>query len=201
MSASLDESFPDPPPRATVADVASPGPPTELRTARLLLRPWRAGDRDGLAAINADARVMRHIGGGVLDRTESDALWGRLRRDWTERGFAPWAVERTTDGALLGFCGLAVPTFLPQVLPAVEIGWRLRRDAWGRGYATEAASAALAAGWASLGLAQVIAIVHPENRRSLALAGRLGMRVTGRTRHAATGWDVLVLRVDRPADA
>ncbi len=172
--------------------------PAEIRTARLLLRPWRAGDRDGLAAINADPRVMRHIGGGVLDRAESDVLWGRLRRDWRDRGFAPWAVERVADGTLLGFCGLAVPTFLPQVLPAVEIGWRLRRDAWGRGYATEAAQAALAAGWTSMGLAQVVAIVHPENERSLALAGRLGMRVTGRTRHAATGWDVLVLRVDRP---
>lgn len=177
-----------------------PGLPHELRTERLLLRQWRAADRDDFAALNADPAVMRHIGSGPLDRAGSDALWSQLRRDWSDRGHAPWAVERARDGALLGFCGLAIPTFLPQVLPAVEIGWRLRRDAWGHGYATEAAQAALDAAWRMMGMAQIVAIVHPDNDRSLALADRLGMRVTGRTRHAPTGWDVLVLRVDRPAE-
>jgi len=163
------------------------------------LRQWEPTDRAEFAAINADAEVMRHIGSGPLDRAGSDALWSQLRRDWTDLGHAPWAIERVEDGALLGFCGLAIPSFLPQVLPAVEIGWRLRRDAWGSGYATEAALAALDAAWHRMGMAQIIAIVHPDNDRSLALAERLGMRVTNRTRHTPTGWDVLVLRVDRPA--
>jgi RimJ/RimL family protein N-acetyltransferase len=174
------------------------GLPQRLRTKRLLLRQWEPVDRAAFAAINADAEVMRHIGSGPLDRVDSDALWSQLRRDWTELGHAPWAIERAEDGVLLGFCGLAIPTFLPQVLPAVEIGWRLRRDAWGHGYATEAALAALDAAWHRMGMAQIIAIVHPDNDRSLAVAERLGMRVTNRTRHAPTGWDVLVLRVDRP---
>ncbi len=174
------------------------GLPPELRTERLLLRQWEPTDRAAFAAINADPTVMRHIGSGPLDRAGSDALWHQLRHDWAERGHAPWAVERVEDGQLLGFCGLAIPSFLPQVLPAVEIGWRLRRDAWGRGYATEAAVAALEAAWHQMGMAQIIAIVHPENERSMALAERLGMRVTNRTRHAPTGWEVLVLRVDRP---
>lgn len=177
-----------------------PGLPRELRTERLLLRQWVPDDRTDFAAINADPEVMRHIGSGPLDRAGSDALWSQLRRDWEELGHAPWAIERLDDGALLGFCGLAIPTFLPQVLPAVEIGWRLRRDAWGRGYATEAALAALDAAWHRMGMAQIIAIVHPDNDRSMALAERLGMRVTNRTRHVPTGWDVLVLRVDRPVE-
>lgn len=184
----------------TVANVEPSALPHELRTERLLLRQWRATDRDDFAAINADPVVMQHIGSGPLDRAGSDGLWSQLRRDWTDRGHAPWAIERADDGELLGFCGLAIPTFLPQVLPAVEIGWRLRRDAWGHGYATEAALAALDAAWHTMGMAQIVAIVHPDNDRSLALAERLGMRVTNRTRHAPTGWEVLVLRVDRPAE-
>lgn len=175
--------------------------PTELRTERLLLRQWRSEDRAPFAAINADPEVMRQIGSGTLDRAGSDALLRRLQGEWRARGHGLWALERVDDGALIGFCGLAEPTFLSQVLPALEIGWRLRQDAWGRGYATEAARAALEVGWGALGLAQVIAIVHPDNDRSLALGERLGMRVTNRIRHAATGWDLLVLRLDRPAGA
>lgn len=175
--------------------------PSELETPRLRLRQWRAGDRVPFAALNADPEVMRHIGSGALGRAGSDELLNRLRREWTRNGHGLWALERREDDALLGFCGLAVPGFGAGghlLLPAVEIGWRLRRDAWGHGYATEAARAALAAGWRDLGLAQVISIIHPDNERSMAVAERLGMRVTGRTKHAPTGWEVLVLRVDRP---
>ncbi|WP_320670302.1 GNAT family N-acetyltransferase [Patulibacter defluvii] len=171
--------------------------PDELPTARLLLRRWRADDHAPLAAINGDPEVMRYIGSGALSRAASDELVGRLEDEWRRCGHGLWAIERRADGRLLGFCGLAVPLFLSQVLPAVEVGWRLARDAWGHGYATEAAQAAVAAGWA-IGLRQLIAIVHPDNERSLAVAERLGMRVTGRTRHAASGWEVLVLRLDRP---
>lgn len=174
--------------------------PEEIRTDRLLLRRWRAEDREPLAAINADPLVMRHIGSGPLARPDSDELMRRLEEEWDRRGHGLWAVERVEDGELLGFCGLAEPLFLSQVLPAVEVGWRLRNDVWGHGYATEAARAAIAAGW-GIGLRQLIAIVHPDNERSLAVAERLGMRVTGRTRHAGTGWEVLVLRLDRPPDA
>jgi len=170
----------------------------ELRTSRLTLRRWRAADRAPMATVNADREVMRHIGSGPLDRAASDAQLGRFDAEWRRRGHGIWAVERRDDGRLLGFCGLTVPSFLPRILPAVEIGWRLRRDAWGHGYAAEAATAALDWGWTTLDLRQVVAIVHPENERSLALAGRLGMRVTGTARHVPTGWDVLVLRLDRP---
>lgn len=184
--------------RATVAGVNLRRAPTELRTERLLLRQLRAEDREAFAAINADREVMQWIGTSTLDRRRSDELWWRVLTEWKTVGHGLWGIERLADGELLGFCGLAIPSFMPQLLPAVEIGWRLRRDAWGKGYATEAARAAIACGWEVLELAQVIAIVHPDNERSLLLGDRLGMRVTNRIRHAPTGWDVLVLRLDRP---
>lgn len=174
--------------------------PPELRTERLLLRAWRATDREPFAAMNADPEVMRFIGSGVLHPVASDELRARLRREWTRTGHGLWALERTEDGAFLGFCGLTSPSWGgPGVEGETEIGWRLRRDAWGRGYAAEAAAAALSVAWRDLGLRAAIALVHPENARSLALAERLGMRVSGSTRHLPTGWDVLVLRTRRPS--
>ena len=125
----------------------------ELETARLRLRAWRAEDRAPFAAMNADAEVMRHIGDGrPLDRAASDALLGRLERHWGEHGFGLWAAEVRATGALAGFVGLAIPSFLPSVLPAVEVGWRLGREHWGRGYATEGARAAVDHGLGTLGL-------------------------------------------------
>jgi len=179
--------------------------PDELPTARLLLRRWRAGDREPLAAIGADVRVMRHIGSGVLDRAGSDALVARLEREWRERGHGVWALERRADGALLGFCGLTAPAFAIGGLGgerAVEIGWRLRHDAWGHGYAFEASTAAVGVAW-RIGLRRLVCLVHPENERSLALAERLGMRVAGTTvvrRPSGEPWRILVLRLDRPED-
>jgi RimJ/RimL family protein N-acetyltransferase len=152
-------------------------PGATVDTERLLLRRWRPDDAEPLAAINADPEVMRHIGAGVpLPRPLSDELLGHFEREWDERGFGLWAVEeRAVPGALLGFCGLTVPMFLPAVLPAVEVGWRIARAAWGRGIATEAARAALALGLEQLEMREIIAIVAPENTRSLRVCEKLGM--------------------------
>lgn len=175
--------------------------PAELRTARLVLRGWRATDREPFAEMNADPEVMRWIGSGVLHPVASDELRARLRREWTRTGRGLWAIERAADGAFLGFCGLTDPAWGgPGLDGEVEIGWRLRRDAWGHGYAGEAARAALGVAWEALGLDGAIALVHPDNARSLGVGERLGMRVVGTTRHLPTDWDVLVLRVDRPAE-
>jgi RimJ/RimL family protein N-acetyltransferase len=148
-----------------------------VRTDRLLLRRWRPDDADPFAALNADPEVMRFIGGGrSLARAESDALLRRFQEEWRERGFGLWAVEEeAAPGALLGFCGLTVPMFLPEVLPAVEVGWRLARPAWGRGIATEAARAALSWAWEHLDVSEVLAIVDPGNARSLRVCDKLGM--------------------------
>jgi RimJ/RimL family protein N-acetyltransferase len=169
-------------------------------TDRLLLRRWRAGDAAAFAAINADPEVMRFIGRGhVLGRGLSDDLIARFEREWDERGFGLWAVSRRDDpgGAPLGFCGLSVPMFLPAVLPAVEVGWRLARAAWGSGYATEAARAAVDFGFAERGMGEIVAIVDPENDRSLRVAEKLGMTPRPDRVHPGTGRRVRVLGITR----
>jgi RimJ/RimL family protein N-acetyltransferase len=186
-------------PQASPVAVRGTAPP-ELRTERLVLRPWRATDREPFAAMNADPEVMEYIASGVLHPVASDELRARLRREWARAGHGLWALERAEDAAFLGFCGLSAPAWGgPAVQDEIEVGWRLRRDAWGHGYASEAARAALRVAWDGLGLRSAIALIHPDNARSLGVAERLGMRVSGTTRHAATGWDVLVLRARRPS--
>jgi RimJ/RimL family protein N-acetyltransferase len=166
-------------------------------TDRLVLRRWRMGDAARFAAINADPEVMRHIGHGhVLGRGLSDDLIARFEKEWRERGFGLWAVApRDEDAQLLGFCGLTVPMFLPEVLPAVEVGWRFGRDAWGQGYATEAARAALAFAFEEHAMREVIAIVDPENGRSLRVAEKLGMTARPDRVHPATGKRLTVVGI------
>lgn len=171
---------------------------TSRETDRLLLRRWRPGDREPFAAINADPEVMRFIGtGAVLGRGLSDDLVARFEREWEERGFGLWAVSVRDDPEerLLGFCGLTVPMFLPSVLPAVEVGWRLAREAWGRGYATEAARAAVAFGFAEGVAEEILAIVDPGNERSLRVCAKLGMTARPDRTHPATRRRVRVLGV------
>ena len=172
-----------------------------VETERLVLRRFRDADAAPFAAINADPEVMRYIADGrPIDRAASDALLERIGREWGERGHGLWAVEeRAAPGTLLGFCGLAVPMFLPQVLPAVEVGWRLGRHAWGRGVATEAAAAAVAFGFEKLGLAEILAVVHPANARSLRVVAKLGMTPRPDQVHPATRVRLRVFGVQSPA--
>ncbi|PRY20766.1 RimJ/RimL family protein N-acetyltransferase [Pseudosporangium ferrugineum] len=147
-----------------------------LETGRLILRCWRDDDLDALAAVNADPEVMRYImDGSVRTRDESAEALAKMRRDWREQGFGLFAVELRDSGELAGWAGLAVPAFLPEVLPAVEIGWRLARRFWGHGYATEAATAALRFGFADPGLDRIISIRHENNLRSARVMEKLGI--------------------------
>ncbi|MGW7620015.1 GNAT family N-acetyltransferase [Streptomyces antimycoticus] len=117
---------------------------SEIRTPRLLLRRWHDDDIAPMADINADPQVMRWIGDGSvrdLDHTAADIE--RWEEEWDDEGFGLFAVELLASGELAGFAGLSVPTFLPEVLPAVEISWRLGRQFWGQGCASEAAHATL----------------------------------------------------------
>lgn len=148
-----------------------------LETDRLTLRGWRDDDLDTLAAIHADPEVMRYIADGrPQDRERTAAFLDKHQRLWRERGFGLFAVEPRATGTLIGWAGLAVPEFLPEVLPAVEIGWRLSRPAWGHGYATEAAEAALRFAFDEAGLDRVISIRHVGNVRSGRVMAKLGMR-------------------------
>jgi RimJ/RimL family protein N-acetyltransferase len=145
-----------------------------IETERLLLRAWQPSDEAPFAALNADPEVTRYLR-GPMRRDESDELLAQIRGHWQEHGFGLYAVEIKDSSAFAGFVGLAVPSFLPEVLPAVEVGWRLAREHWGEGYATEGARASLAHGFAALGLAQIISIIDPRNAASVRVAERLGM--------------------------
>lgn len=151
--------------------------PLEIDTPRLRLRQWRAADRAPFAALNADPRVMEHFP-STLDRAASDAIAGRCEAHIAERGWGFWAAERQDSGDFIGFVGLNVPTAALPFAPCVEIGWRLAHSAWGQGLASEAARAALSAGFGTLGLSEIVSFTALSNRRSQAVMERLGMRRT-----------------------
>jgi RimJ/RimL family protein N-acetyltransferase len=145
-----------------------------IETERLLLRTWQTDDAAPFAALNADPQVTRYLN-GPMSRDDSDELIARIRAHWDEHGFGLYAAEVKETGTFIGFIGLAIPSFLPDVLPTVEVGWRLAREHWGNGYATEGARASLRCGFEDLELRQIISIIHPENAASIRVAERLDM--------------------------
>lgn len=155
----------------------TPRPLLELRTERLLLRAWRDSDREPFAAINADPVVMEHFP-STLSRDESDDFVDRVIAGWAARGFGLWAVEVTEpeeDGpeGFVGHVGLMSAEHRGS--GTVEVGWRLAREAWGRGYAPEAARAALGVGFDSLGLDEVVSFTVPQNTNSRRVMDKIGM--------------------------
>ena len=143
-------------------------------TERLLLRAWRDEDRAPFAALNADPVVMEHFP-APLTRDESDALVARIEDGFAANGFGLWALEVRATGQLVGFTGLAVPRFDAFFTPAVEVGWRLARRAWGKGYASEAAREAVRVGFEDFGLAEIVSFTSVGNLRSRAVMERIGM--------------------------
>jgi RimJ/RimL family protein N-acetyltransferase len=172
-----------------------------IETDRLLLRPWRpAEDLDALAALNADPAVMRWVAPNrPLRREETADFLDRAIRHWDEHGFGLWAVvpRREADAGCVGFAGLAIPSFLPAVLPAVEVGWRLHPAWWRRGLATEAALASVEFGFERLGLRSIVAIVDTGNEPSLRVAEKLGMRPGPDRLHPLTRRRLRVMQVGR----
>jgi RimJ/RimL family protein N-acetyltransferase len=145
-----------------------------LRTARLTMRRWRRDDREPFALMNADPTVMEHFP-TLLTPDETSLLIERIEADFDKHGFGLWALEVTATGEFIGFTGLSIPGFDAHFMPAVEIGWRLARPAWGHGYATEAARAALDFGFTQRHLPEVVSFTTPGNLRSQAVMRRLGM--------------------------
>ena len=145
-----------------------------MRTERLVMRRWRAADREPFAAMNADPEVMAHFP-STLDRAASDAFVDRIEAGFQAHGFGLWALERLDTGEFIGFTGLSVPRFEAHFTPAVEIGWRLSRPAWGQGFATEAARQALTVGFEQYRLAEIVSFTAPVNTASQAVMRRLGM--------------------------
>jgi len=163
-----------------------------LETPRLILRPWREADLPAFAALNADAEVMAHLP-ARLAREESDALAARIVSHFEAHGFGLWAVEGKGGPPFAGFTGLQRVALEVPFAPCIEVGWRLARAQWGRGYAREAASAALSFGFGALGLDEIVSFTVPENERSWSLMQRLGM-----THDAADDFDHPLLPEGHP---
>src|SRR5262249_12832325 len=143
-------------------------------TARLLLRPWRDADLAPFSRISADAAVMEFLR-PLPDRASAEAWGARGREHWRRHRVGQWGVGIPGEGPFVGVVGLASVAYEAHFTPAVEIAWRLDRAHWGRGYATEAARAALDYGFGELGLDQIVAITVPINWRSRRVMERIGM--------------------------
>jgi RimJ/RimL family protein N-acetyltransferase len=146
-----------------------------IETDRLVIRPWQEADRAPFAAMGQDAAVMAHLG-PLMDRAASDAVVDRLMAMQQLIGHCFWALELRASGDFIGLCGLKpMPMGIPGLTGTPEIGWRLARDWWGLGLASEAARACLAWGW-SQGMTRIAAITTHGNVRSQAVMRRIGMQ-------------------------
>lgn len=145
-----------------------------LTTPRLILRAWREEDLEPFARLNADERATQYLL-HRLSREQSDALVERIGAHFKRKGFGLWAVEAPGVAPFIGAVGLVVPGFSAAFTPCVEIGWRLAPEFWGHGFASEAARAALAFGFETLGLDEIVSFTVPANTRSQAVMQRLGM--------------------------
>jgi RimJ/RimL family protein N-acetyltransferase len=144
-----------------------------IETERLIMRTWRDDDVDPFHAINSDPEVMATLG-PIMGRDEVAALIARITAIEIEHGYTFWALERRADSRLIGWCG-AIPGAVGPIAGKLEIGWRLARDSWGKGYVTEAARATLAWLFNTQSDEAVWAITSAGNVRSRAVMARLGM--------------------------
>jgi RimJ/RimL family protein N-acetyltransferase len=156
----------------------------EIRTERLLLRRWRDSDREPFAALNGDGQTMQFFP-ATMDRAASDALVDRSEMRFHELGYGLWALELAATGEFLGFTGLnPIPAAMPIPVPGgTEVGWRLRKEFWHHGYATEAARAAVQVGFTGAGLAEIWSFTAIRNVPSQAVMRRLGMSEHGFFEH------------------
>src|SRR4051794_21374502 len=144
-------------------------------TARLHLRPPRLEDAEAFARINADPEVARFVSStGPLTRAQSDLVLRKTLDHWADNGFGWWMADLRATGELLGFIGLSHPTPGPAVADEVELGWRLGREHWGRGYATEGAAEAVRWAFGERDLHRLISVIAGGNERSLRVADKLG---------------------------
>lgn len=164
-----------------------------LETPRLILRRWREEDVAPMAAINADPEVMRWIrDGSVRDEHQTRSGVQAWESEWESQGFGLFAMEIRSTGEMAGFTGLSVPYFLPEVLPAVEVGWRLGRSHWGQGLATEAAAAVVRFGFEERGLERIVSIAQVGNDASERIMTKLGMQLVRETVNPTSGRRVRV---------
>jgi RimJ/RimL family protein N-acetyltransferase len=145
-----------------------------LRTDRLILRRWRDSDLAPFAALNADPEVMEHFP-ALLTAEQTATMVEVVEAGFAKHGFGLWALEVADTGEFIGFTGLSVVRFDAPFGPAVEVGWRLARNAWGHGYASEAARRSLEYGFTDADLPEIVSFTYVGNLRSRAVMERIGM--------------------------
>lgn len=145
-----------------------------LTTRRLVLGGWDDGAAEGLYRLSNDPEVMRHFP-SMPSRQQIEMMVDRHRTNLEQGRPGLYAVRVRDTSTFIGFVGLATPSFEAPFMPCVEIGWRLARNAWGHGYATEAARAVLTHGFTALGLPEVVSFTATVNEPSVAVMRRLGM--------------------------
>jgi RimJ/RimL family protein N-acetyltransferase len=141
-----------------------------LETERLILRGWKPEDFEAHARFTADPDVMRYLSGEPLSRSDAWRNMATMVGHWVLRGYGFWAVECKSDGAFVGRVGM----HFPEGWPGLEVGWTLGKDYWGQGYATEAATVAMAYGFLTQPVDRLISVIDPRNIASQAVAKRLG---------------------------
>lgn len=146
-----------------------------IKTDRLILRPWRKEDLEPFAKLNTDPRVMEYFP-SIKSYEETSAEYNRILQHFAQHGWGFWAVALPNETDFIGFIGLRFDDFPAPFTPAVEIGWRLAFDHWGKGYATEGAKAALKYGFESLHLNEIISFTTVQNTRSRRIMEKIGMQ-------------------------
>ncbi len=164
-----------------------------LETDRLILRMWNKNDINSYAEICADAETMKYIGGKPLDRIETWRSVAWFIGHWHLKSYGLWAVEEKESKTLLGRIGF----INPEGWPGFELGWMIRRDAWGKGYATEGAKKCLEYAFTELNKDRVISLVHSENIASQRVAERIGEELEGETELMETRVNVYGIHKDK----
>lgn len=168
--------------------------PPVIETDRLILRAFREDDLDAYAEMGQDPEVMAFLSadGSLLTRADAWRQMAMFLGHWELRGFGTWAVEERATGAFVGRVGL----HFPEGWPDRELGWTIARGFWGRGYASEAARAAIGHAFGPLGWTHLVSLIHQGNQRSALLAERLGYHLHGTAE--VRGLRLRMYRLDRP---
>ncbi|MFI5140526.1 MAG: GNAT family N-acetyltransferase [Sphingobacteriales bacterium] len=146
-----------------------------IETPRLILRTWKQEDAQSYLAMNNDPKVVEFLR-GTMNLSEVNVFINAMNIQSDQKGYTLWATELKETGEMIGFIGLNFIDFAAHFAPAVEIGWRLGSQYWGKGYATEGALASLDFGFNQAGLSEIVAITVPVNTRSRAVMEKIGMK-------------------------
>ena len=164
-----------------MGDPISNHPPIEaplpdVTTDRLDLRRFQSDDLDELAVVFANQEVWQFPYGRAFSREETAGFLDAQICEWKDCGFGCWIARERTHNRVIGYVGISIPMFLPEILPAVEVGWRFDPAVWGKGFASEGALAALEASFTTLGLGEVCSVPQADNPASSRVCDRIGMR-------------------------